>query len=292
MCILNLCTAQSYEINCLQYIRFTTGTPTTKHFTVPRHTQKAFLGTQYLSIKLFYLHTLQTIQNGNKYVFTKLVKNGVYYSAQLIHYTYALLFMYFCIRTNTHLGMSFNSIYPVFGDEVVGFIIASTRYCLFLDQLDATACTGYFLPEVQSLLCQVYTTVLKLPPCEEDQTILLERFITETNYEFTRKKIKSILGDADVYLDVAIENNRYLDTPVSVSISESLADLYQTLGDCVGIFKTENEISIQASIAEALNSFKYEWGSKLLSVMRRLHELHFSEANDDNSENHNLLYEY
>lgn len=206
--------------------------------------------------------------------------------------TKALLFYVLLLETNTHLGMFDNRNYPIFGDEVVAFIVASTRYCLFLDQLDSSTSGKDFFPEVLSLLCQVYATALKLPPCEEEEAVFLERFVTEPSYEAIREKVKCVLGDADVYLDVALENARYLEMPVSVSMSESLADLYQVLGDCIGIFKTENELSIQASITEVLTLFKYEWGSSLLSAMRRLHELYYTEDNDVNYENNTPLYEY
>lgn len=53
----------------------------------------------------------------------------------------------------------------------------------------------------------------------------------EAAYDAARQDMSAIFGEYDVYLDTPAEDMRYSDTPVAVSLSEKLADIYQQMYD-------------------------------------------------------------
>ena len=86
------------------------------------------------------------------------------------------------------------------------------------------------------------------------------------------------MADKDDYLDVFVEDMKYSDTPVLATVSENLADMYQELKNFALEYKTAvDEQLMMNALAQLKENFQYDWGQKLVNVMRALHEVRYAE---------------
>ena len=100
--------------------------------------------------------------------------------------------------------------------------------------------------------------------------------VTEDDYEYIRRNVSRIMGEYDDYLDVFVEEFKYSDQPVLRTVSEDLADIYQTLRNLVEQFRRGHEEAMQVSLFEAKEEFKLSWGQKLLNALKALHDFRFA----------------
>ena len=82
---------------------------------------------------------------------------------------------------------------------------------------------------------------------------------------------------------------KYSDTPVTKSISEDLADIYQDVKNFVMQFQVGINETMHDAILECREHFRLYWGQTLVNTLRALHELEYNtpddDANDENAEN-------
>ena len=98
-----------------------------------------------------------------------------------------------------------------------------------------------------------------------------------------------LLAQYDTYLDVFVAEMKYSDTPVTKSISEDLADIYQDVKNFVMQFQVGINETMHDAILECREHFRLYWGQTLVNTLRALHELEYNtpddDANDENAEN-------
>ncbi|MDE6206375.1 MAG: DUF5063 domain-containing protein [Muribaculaceae bacterium] len=94
------------------------------------------------------------------------------------------------------------------------------------------------LGDVLRLLPPIYTALLTIRPeglgaedWDEYESGAIAAAMDEEQYDELRNRLAAILGDYDMYLDTQSEDMRYSDTPIAVSLSEQLADIYQSMAD-------------------------------------------------------------
>ena len=128
-----------------------------------------------------------------------------------------------------------------------------------------------FLREVLRYLPRIYVTIMDIRPYGEngdpdggaDETGAIYDTLTEEQYNEVRDAISAVLGENDMYLDTAVEDMRYSDTPVAVSLSEQLADIYQLLADFAA---TVSQIS-SYEMADALSELKYRFDTYMSTII-------------------------
>ena len=128
-----------------------------------------------------------------------------------------------------------------------------------------------FLREVLRYLPRIYVTLTDTRPYGEDsdpeggadETGAIYETLTEEQYNEVRDSISAVLGENDMYLDTAVEDMRYSDTPVAVSLSEQLADIYQQLADFAA---TVSQIS-SYEMPDAVSELKYRFDTYLSTVI-------------------------
>ena len=161
----------------------------------------------------------------------------------------------------------------VYVQESVDFIVSAAQYCSTLESIASHEGLAIGRDKLLTICSYMYVRSLELPTTESSPFITLEHRVTEDQYESIRTALEQYFGGNDIFLDADLREMRYSEVPVSVSISESLSDVYQVLADTVWIYKLGVEENMMEALAEAKETFRYEWGSKLLKVMNRLHEL-------------------
>lgn len=129
-----------------------------------------------------------------------------------------------------------------------------------------------FIEQALSLLPQLYYATLRLPDylynAEED---LVPEFVSEESYERIRLGIASLLDEDDSFLSCQGEEMQYSDTPLAVFVSEYLADVYQQVGNLLGVLRDENERALPAAIGRCILYFREYWGAHLLEALTSLH---------------------
>ena len=164
----------------------------------------------------------------------------------------------------------------LYSKPVISFLTSATEYCRQLEQLEGVE-RNDFVKLMLQLLPMIYVQMSCIEELPETPGFI-EQKITEDDYNFIRYRINAILGEADDYLDVFVEDFKYSDQPILQTISENLADLYQALRELVEHFRIQDEEAMAVALYEALEGFRNDWGQTLLNALRALHDIKYREA--------------
>lgn len=125
-----------------------------------------------------------------------------------------------------------------------------------------------FVYNILRLLPAIYSNLLELKPYGEDDggedydnydTGAILGQLTEEQYVAVSGAMSTLLGQYDTYLDSPAEDMRYSETPVAVSLSEQLADIYQAMAD----FATTIADAPAEGAGDVLADMKYRFHSYL-----------------------------
>lgn len=126
-----------------------------------------------------------------------------------------------------------------------------------------------FLREILRYLPRLYTTIIDIRPyeteTEPEETGVIYDTVTEDQYEDARMAMTRVLGEYDMYLDTPAEQMQYSDTPVAVSLSEQLADIFQATAD----FASTMAQITPDMVPDAVSEMKYRFNSYLSGTICR-----------------------
>ena len=108
----------------------------------------------------------------------------------------------------------------------LAFIALANEYCHALERAGECELRDQFVAQMLKLLPRLYITVSDV----DDDTYneeFIDAALEEDVYDLVRERVAQIMAEEDIYLEVFLEDMKYSDTPISASISENLADLYQ-----------------------------------------------------------------
>lgn len=143
--------------------------------------------------------------------------------------------------------------------------------------------------QLLQLLPRIYAQTLLLPTYFYDpDEDYIEEYIREESYEVVRERLRLALGEADAFLVPLIEGGVYGSDCTQLTISECLADVYQHLGNLLGVIRAENAEAVPASVGRYLLYFREYWGRQLLLALPALHEalLQLAPGDEDEEEEH------
>jgi len=164
----------------------------------------------------------------------------------------------------------------VYSKNVIEFATIAKEYTAFLEQ-SANFEPNDFINKTLKLLSLLYLKTNLLPTVEPINEEGNEKFVTEFDWEFIRNGVQMQMADNDIYLDFFDSEMNETPEPVSCSVSENLADIYQDLKDFLEIYQLGNEDLSHDAIFECYESFKNYWGFKLVNSLRILHHLNYNE---------------
>lgn len=159
----------------------------------------------------------------------------------------------------------------LFRHDVLDFVSTATQFCIQLEQCEGSE-RGEFTQVMQQLLPVLYYRAASLEEIEEYYGYVQD-IVTEQDYDFVRLNMAMILREDDDFLDVYHPDSKYADSPVVSTISECLADCYQSLRNMVETFRQENEEAMQVSLYECLQDFRSNWGMRLLGALTAIHQV-------------------
>ncbi len=165
----------------------------------------------------------------------------------------------------------------IYSEVAIDFVKSALETCLLLEQTEHLTKED-FVDKMTKILPLLYIKVLVV----KDMPITIfdgfnERFVTENDYLFVKNGIENLLGEDDLFLEVFHPDMPYSDTPIAVTISENLADIYQELKEMVANYQIEEESVMEMALKECVEAFSEHWGRKLLNVLRAIHNIKFGD---------------
>lgn len=171
----------------------------------------------------------------------------------------------------------------VFSKNTVEFVTVAAEFCAYVERANEHD-RKEFIETLLKILPLLYLKAQMLPDEERFGDDELEDFVTEDSYEVLRITIAEMLADKDCYLDVFVADMKYSDTPVTKTISEDLADIYQDIKNFVSLFKLGINETMHDAIIECNEHFRDYWGQTLVNTLRALHEVRYNTAPETENE--------
>ncbi len=168
----------------------------------------------------------------------------------------------------------------VYSKNVVEFVTIANEFCAFAERASELE-KDSFIDKSLKLFSLLYLKSMLLPSLYQINEEGNEKFVTEFDWQFIKNGIAVVLGDKDTYLDFFDEEMNETPEPVSRSISENMADIYQDLKDFLGIYQLGVEELSNDAIVECRQSFENYWGFRLVNSIRILHQLHYHQDLDE-----------
>ncbi|MCM1028238.1 MAG: DUF5063 domain-containing protein [Pseudoflavonifractor sp.] len=176
--------------------------------------------------------------------------------------------------------------------DEIAFIALCNDYCSALEQVvsgidSALSSRPAFIASMLGLLPRLY---ISASDCFSDSADFdddyfddmamdgewaINDFLDEERYESVRRAIEAIMGQDDVYLEVFEEDMKYSDTPISASISEGLADIFQSLYNFVETVRDAPDSTVAAALVGAKEEFCHLWSRTACNLMRALNHLRY-----------------
>ncbi len=157
----------------------------------------------------------------------------------------------------------------------IAFIGLANEYCQLLEQV-AEIEKDEFVNELLRLLPRLYISISDMESIELESEIYIESYLEEVYYDSIRRNIETVIGEDDTFLEVFEEDMKYSDTPIAVSISEYLADIFQYLYDFIHSIRDASEEHYNNCLFLCRENFEMYWGQTLCNVLRALHKIKFS----------------
>ncbi|MDE6459329.1 MAG: DUF5063 domain-containing protein [Paramuribaculum sp.] len=156
----------------------------------------------------------------------------------------------------------------------LAFIALCNEYCSAIEQAPAAE-PSEFTANMIRLLPRLYITANDLKTDESiEEAGYLEQALDEDNYETVRSNLETLFGANDTFLEVFEEDMKYSDTPIAASVSEGLADIFQSLYNFVEMVREAPAEAIAAAIDSVKEDFDNYWGQILCNVMRPLNHIY------------------
>lgn len=181
------------------------------------------------------------------------------------------------IKKESKMADQFKEI--VYSRDTIEFVTVAVQYCAYLENFENENETG-LTDKLTKVLPLLYLKASLVPETDTINDEEPEITVTEEDYNYITSKLYNIFLNNDTYLEVFLQDMKYSETPISASISEDLADIYQDLKNFVTIFERGITDNMNDALYVCMENFKSYWGQKLVNVLRALHSLKYTMGND------------
>lgn len=172
---------------------------------------------------------------------------------------------------------------PVYARPAMEFLAVATEYCALLEQSEEMR-RDDFLSSLLRLLPVLYWHAQVLNPMETNGQFLPDDKVTEEDYEYIRRNARAIIKEWDEYEDLVRDDATGRDECRWVSLSESLADVYQPLRNFVWVYQQRLEQCMPDALWAVRDSFELYWGQAVLDSLRHLHRLKYMMDKDNDED--------
>lgn len=163
----------------------------------------------------------------------------------------------------------------------ITFIALVNEFCQAIETAAQGSTTrNAFVASMIKLLPRIYITASDLDINAMNNIGAIPPSLDENHYDNVRESISHVMAAEDIYLEVFLDDMKYSDTPISASISENLADLYQEFYNLIAAIQYATSDDQSDLIGLCYENFTDYWGQSLVNVMRALHNVHFTVIDD------------
>lgn len=173
---------------------------------------------------------------------------------------------------------------PVYSRNVVEFVAVANEFCKYAER-GAELKGEELLKILQRILPLMYIKASLLPQLEPVFEDGNEKFVREEDWIRIHETLKEKFGSADEYLEVFDDKIKDIEGPVTSSISENMADIYQDIKDFLLLYQTGTDEVMNDAVWECRLNFENFWGQKLLNAMRAIHKFIYSGEEIEKVEN-------
>ncbi len=157
--------------------------------------------------------------------------------------------------------------------NAIVFVGLCDEYCRELEGA-READRDEFVDRMLHLLPRLYISAFDITPdMYLDQEVYIEQALDEDYYDAVRRNVETLLGPDDVYLEVFEEDMKYSDTPVAVSISEGLTDLFQVFYNFINTVRDTTDETVRLALQGVAEDFRGYWSQTLCNTLRALNHL-------------------
>lgn len=157
----------------------------------------------------------------------------------------------------------------------LAFIALSNEFCSAIENAMELEKED-FVAKMLKMLPRIYMTVTDIDIEESNEDYYALPYLDESVYDNLRSQLAALMGEDDVFLETFEEDMKYSDAPVSATISEDLADIYQQLYNFVASVRDVDTEAINSIIITCKEDFASYWGQTLCNVLRALHSVFYN----------------
>lgn len=106
-------------------------------------------------------------------------------------------------------------------------------------------------------------------------------YVDESLYGQVQGAIASVMGGEDTFLETFEEDMKYSETPITSSISECLADIFQPLFNFVSIVHDSEGSQLEEAFISCKEDFENYWSQTLCNGLRALNSVKYNSRNDE-----------
>lgn len=162
----------------------------------------------------------------------------------------------------------------------LALIALCNEYCAAVEN-SAGSDARSFTDTMLRLLPRIYISVSDLSAENMEETMGLDSALDENHYDEVRNAIAALMGEEDTYLEVFEEDMKYSDTPISASISEGLADIFQPLYNFIEMVKDAPEPVVAVGLVALKEDFEGYWSRVLCNVLRAVNHVRYSSTSEE-----------
>jgi len=165
----------------------------------------------------------------------------------------------------------------VFSLQVVEFTTVAKEFCLFLERAGSFE-SHDFIVKLHRFLALLYVKALAAGNPDPATDEGCEKFVTEVDWVIIRDNVNTHLGAHDAYLDFFDHLMHETPEPVTCTVSENVADIYQDLKDFITNYQLGIEEVMADALHECMQQFRQYWGQRLTATLRHLHHVLYVEG--------------
>lgn len=133
-----------------------------------------------------------------------------------------------------------------------------------------------FVNRILDLLPRIYWNFFDLSAgVSLGESDYFSEYVDEDLYESVRRKIASIMGGSDTFLETFEEDMKYSDTPITSSVSECLADIFQPLYNFISIVHDSEGEQLREAFISCKEDFDNYWSQTLCNVLRAINNVKY-----------------
>lgn len=159
--------------------------------------------------------------------------------------------------------------------RLMALVALCARYCSLVENAPMKE-RDEFVKELVDCLPRIYWEFANIDAVSLDAGGYLNMpdYMDEDYYDSVRRGMETLFGEDDMFLDTFEEDMKYSDTPVAVSISEGLADLFQEFYNFINTVRDTTDETVSLALQGVSEDFKGFWSQTLCNTLRALNHIY------------------